>query len=92
MAKWLIKEDDRSFWLEARFLTSSGIQRELQKLNFVRIPADPNNLKSYIRYWPGGVHAIARIYPRIGMRQVKVTISYYDNKGRKHRKLPMTRK
>jgi hypothetical protein len=92
MAKWLAKENNRSFWLEANFLTRLGVQRELQQLHFVRIPHDPNNLKSYIRYWPGGVHAIARIYPRIGMRRVRVTITYYDNKGRKHRKLPTARK
>jgi hypothetical protein len=88
MLRWIITENDRGFCLEARSLTHLGVQRELQRSNFVRIPNDPNNLKSYIRYWPNGIQAIARIHPRRGISRVKVTISYYDNKGKKFRKFP----
>ena len=86
--EWAAKEDDRGFWIEGTFLTGWGINRELRRSSFVRSPQELNGCKSYLRYWPDGVHAVARVHPRVGTSRVKVTISYYNNKGRKFRKLP----
>ena len=88
VAKWRAREDDRGFWIEAASLTRLGVQRELKKMGFVRIFPNLNGLASYIRYWPGGVYTIARIHLGIHGRRVKVIVSYYNEKGRKYRKLP----
>ena len=86
---WIIKEEDRNFWLEANFLTGWGVDRELRRSSFVRSPEALNGLKSYVRYWPDGIHAIARIHPREGAGRVKVIISYYNSKGKKFCKSPL---
>lgn len=93
--EWITKEDDRNFWIEARFLTNWGAQRELRKSSFVhsdfiRSPDVISGSKHYIRYWPDGIHAVARIHPKMDTGRVKVTVSYYNNKGQKFRKLPVT--
>lgn len=87
MTEWVTKEDDRGFWLEASFLTDWGVERELRRSRFLRWSDDINGLKSYIRYWPDEIHAVARVHPRRGAGRVKVTVSYY-NKGKKFRKPP----
>ena len=92
MLSWAIKQNDRNFWLEASFLTRWGGQQVLREAHFVRSPHDFNGLKSYIRFWPDGIYAVARIHPRMSASRVKVTISYYDNRGKKFRELPITRK
>ena len=86
---WATKEEERKFWLEANFLTGWGVDRELQRSRFVRSPEALYGFKSYMRYWPDGIYAVARIHPREGMRRVKVTISYYNNKGRRFRRSPL---
>jgi hypothetical protein len=86
MAEWINKEDDRGFRLEAGFLTGWGVERELRRSNFVHCSTDTNNLKSYLRYWPDGIHAVARVYPRMGAGRLKVAISYYNSRGKKFRK------
>ena len=88
--EWIIKEEDRNFRLEASFLTGWGVDRELRKSSFVRSPEALNGFKSYVRYWPDGIHAIARIHPREGAGRVKVIVTYYNNKGKKIRKSPLT--
>jgi hypothetical protein len=87
--EWIIKDEDRNFRLEASFLTGWGIDRELRRSRFVRSPEALNGLKSYVRYWLDGIHAIARIHPREGVGRVKVIVSYYNNKGKKFRKSPL---
>ena len=86
---WAIKEEERKFWLEASFLTGWGVDRELQRSRFVRSPEALYGFKSYIRYWPDGIYAVARIHPREGVSRVKVTISYYNDKGRRFRRAPL---
>jgi hypothetical protein len=86
--EWVNKEDDRGFFLEGVFLTRWGVERELRRSDFVRSAGDIRGLNSYIRYWPEGIHAVARVHPRAGTSRVKVTISHYNNKGRKFRRLP----
>ena len=86
--EWFTKADDRGFWIEGTFLTGWGVNRALRRCSFVRSPQELNGFKSYLRYWPDGIHAVARVHPRVGKARVKVTISYYNNKGRKFRKLP----
>lgn len=88
MKEWIVKEDSKSFWMEASFLTRWGVGQELRRSSFIRWPEDINGLKSYIRYWPDGIHAVARVHPKMGAGRVTVTISYYNNRGRKFRKLP----
>jgi hypothetical protein len=90
--EWVIAEKDRSFWLEGNFLTGWGVDRELRRSSFVRSPEALNGFKSYIRYWPDGIYAVARIHPREGASRVKVVISYYNNQGRKFRKSPLAGK
>lgn len=92
MVKWIAKEDYRNFCLEAQFLTHWGVWRELRKSGFVRSPSDSYGLKTFVRYWPDGLYAVARVHPGIGVGSIKVTITYYDNKGRKYRNLPINKK
>ena len=75
--KWIARHTNDNFWLEASFLTGWGVDRELRKSSFVRSPEALNGLKSYVRFWPDGIHAIARIHPREGVGRVKVIVSYY---------------
>jgi len=89
MMGWAIKEEERKFWLEANFLTGWGVDRELQRSRFVRSPEAIYGFNSYMRYWPDGIYAVARIHPREGVSRVKVTISYYNNKGRRFRRSPL---
>jgi hypothetical protein len=84
-----MKEEDQYFRLEASFLTGWGVDRELRRSSFVRSPEALSGFKSYVRYWPDGIHAIARVHPREGMSRFKVTMTYYNNKGRKFHKSPL---
>jgi hypothetical protein len=86
---WIKKEDDQGFRLEAKFLTHRGVRQELQRSSFIRNPDDIGGFKSYVRYWPGGYHAIARIHPRTRAGRVKVSISYYDSEGTKFHRSPL---
>ena len=86
---WIKREDDQGFCLEAKFLTRRGVRRELEKSSFTCNPDDSDGIKSYIRYWPDGYHAIAHIHPRASAGRVKVTITYHDSEGTKFRKSPL---
>jgi hypothetical protein len=86
---WIKKEDDQGFCLEAKFLTHRGARQELQRASFVRAPDDTGRVRSYIRYWPGGYHAVARIRPRTGLGRITASISYYDSNGTKFHRSPL---
>ena len=77
MMGWAIKEEERKFWLEANFLTGWGVDRELQRSRFVRSPEALYGFKSYMRYWPDGIYAVARIHSREGVSRVTNPIGKY---------------
>ena len=45
-------------------------------------------IRSYLKFWPGEIYAVARIYPRTRKTGlIKISVSYYDGRGNKFRKL-----
>ena len=86
--KWRARQTDYKFWLEASFLTLWGAEHSLRRAGFVRSLHDFNGFRSYLRFWSGEVHAVARIYPKTRRTgRVKITVSYYDSRGKRFRKL-----
>jgi hypothetical protein len=86
--RWSARQTDDNFWLEAGYLTLWGAEYSLRKAGFVRSLHDFNGFRSYLRFWPGEVYAVARIYPKSPRTgRVKVTVSYYDGRGKRFRKL-----
>ena len=86
--KWNTRQTDDSFWLEASFLTLWGAERSLRRAGFVRSMHKFNGRRSHLKFWSDEVYAVARIYQKTGKsRRVKVTVSYYDGRGNKFRKL-----
>ena len=86
--KWVARQTDDRFWLEASFLTLWGAKRSLRRADFARSIHDFNGLRSYIKFWSSEVYAVARIHPKtIMISRIKVTVSYYDGKGKRFREL-----
>ena len=88
--KWMARQSNNNFWLEASFLTLRGSERSLRRAGFARSFHDFNGFRSHLKFWSNEVYAVARIHPktsRIG--RVRVTISYYDGKGHRFRELGM---
>ena len=86
--KWIARQTNDNFWLEASFLTLWGAERSLRKARFVRSLHDFNGFRSYLKFWSSEVYAVARIRPKTSRTgRVKVTVSYYDGRGNRFRKL-----
>ena len=86
--KWIARQTNNNFWLEASFLTLWGSERSLRRAGFERSFHDFNSFRSYLKFWSNEVCAIARIHPKTSRTgRVRVTVSYYDGKGRRFREL-----
>jgi hypothetical protein len=86
--KWIARQKDDRFWLEANFLTLRGAERSLRRAGFVRNHYDLNNFRSYFKFWFSEVYAVARIRPKTSRTsRIKVTISYYNGRGERFREL-----
>src|SRR5215217_3232956 len=86
--KWIARQTNNNFWLEASFLTLWGAERSLRRACFVRSLHDFNSFRSYLKFWSGEIYAVARIHQKTSRTgRVKVTISYYDSRGHRFRGL-----
>src|SRR5215208_3578157 len=91
--KWIARQTNNNFWLEASFLTLWGAEGSLRRASFVRSFHDFNGFRSYLKFWSGEVYAVARIHSKTSRTgRVKVTVSYYDSKGNRFRRLGDTLK
>jgi hypothetical protein len=88
--KWVARQTNDNFWLEASFLTLWGAGRELRRADFACSFHDFNGFRSYLKFWPSEVYAVARIHPKTSRTgRVKVTISYYDGRGNRFREVAL---
>src|SRR3954454_23045040 len=86
--KWIARQTNNNFWLEASFLTLRGSERSLRRAGFERSFHDFNGFRSYLKFWSNEVCAVARIHPKTSRTgRVRITISYYDGKGHRFREL-----